>query len=100
MRNWLGRHAKGECELAIGVDSTVVQANRRRYRLAWWLIAVSFVLAALTGAVDLSGGLGWILNLLTITVFLSGFILLQWAKQERAHLHKADPRKPPSILIP
>ena len=98
MRNWLDRHAEREDELARGVDSTLVQANQRRYRLAWLLIAVSFVLGVLIRAVGLSGGLGWILNLLTFAVFLSGFILLQWAKQEKAHLHESGPRKPPSMM--
>jgi hypothetical protein len=97
MGDWLSRFAARQIDLARGVDSTLVQANRRRYKLAWLLLAVSF-LSMLIGVANLTGWVGWILKMLTFIVFLCGSVLLHWASQERGSLNKPDPKKLPSII--
>ena len=57
MWNWLARYSERQKDLARGVDSTLVRANRRRYKIALGLIVSSLVLAEAVRAADLSGGL-------------------------------------------
>jgi len=97
MGNWLSRFAARQDDLARGVDSTLVQANNRRYRIAWRLIAAS-LLGMVVGVANLTGWIGWISKMLSFIIFLCGSALLYWARQERSNLYNPDPKKMPSII--
>ncbi|PYS44938.1 MAG: hypothetical protein DMG13_33050 [Acidobacteria bacterium] len=97
MRQWLERWEQRQKDLARGVDSGLVQANRRRYRVSMGLLISSIVLAEAVSEAGVSGIVGWIFRVMAAIGCISGLFLLQWAWQERIHLNKPDPEKPLSI---
>ena len=100
MRQWRKRREQRQQDLARGVDSSLVQANRKRFRVSLGLMISSLVLAALVSEAGMSGIVGSFLTVIAAIGFIGACVLQRWASQERIHLEKPDPEKPLSIKDP
>ena len=50
---WFERWSRRQDELAQGADPDLVRDNRKRYRLAFWLLGFAILLSLLVSKVDL-----------------------------------------------
>lgn len=98
IRNWYKRREKRQADLARGVDASLTRANRRRYKVAGVLLAVSSLTAWAFSGRAIPLWAEWLIKLVVAGGGVSGFILLRWAQQEKISLERPDPEKPPSIL--
>ena len=98
MPSWLERWEKRHRELAEGADTELMQANRRRFRLAFALIGVGFALAVLGGKLHLPSTFDAAVRVIAGAAVVIGFVLGRWARQEREFLTQPDPEGPPEIF--
>jgi hypothetical protein len=97
-QSWFDRYQRRQADLARGVDSSLVRANRRRGNTGILLLTASLLVGWALSRTTVPWGLDWLIRTVLVIGALSGVILLKWAQQERIHLEKPDPEKPPSIL--
>jgi hypothetical protein len=75
-----------------------MRSNRRRYRVAFGLIGLAFVL----GLIEAKFRLPHVLEItfrVGIGVFgFAGIVLAKWAQHEHAFLKEPDPERPPEIF--
>jgi hypothetical protein len=64
MADWLERWRKRQREIAEGTDADLVQANRTRFRVAFSLVGVGFILMVLGGKLHLTGRLDTVLRVI------------------------------------
>jgi hypothetical protein len=95
---YLKRWQQRQRELAQGADADLVRENRKRGRFGFGLLAFSFIFAACTSKMQLPHLLRTIIGGSAIASLVVGFVMLQWAKWEKAFLDRPDQEKPPSIL--
>jgi hypothetical protein len=97
MAGWFERIEQRRRELAEGADADLMNANRRRYKIAFGLIG----LAAILGWVDARlphGTLRIVLRSAAVASGLAGIVMARWAQAEHKFLTDPDPERPPSIF--
>jgi hypothetical protein len=98
MAGWVEGWQRRRLELAEGADADLMQSNRRRYRVAFGLIGLAFVL----GLIDAKFRLPHILEIaFRVGAGVSGLVgiaLAKWAQHEHAFLTEPDPERPPEIF--
>ena len=94
---WLGRLQQRQRDLAAGVDVDLVRANRKRYKLAWILYALGFMLLGLQGTIKLRGPFREIAVVLTLACIIGGMVVIRWAMIEQANLEKPRPKEQPKM---
>lgn len=95
---WVERWQKRRRELAEGADADLMQSNRRRFRVAFSLIGLAFVLGLIDAKFRLPAILGIAIRVGAGISAVVGFVLAKWAQQERAFLTRPDPEGPPEIF--
>jgi heme A synthase len=95
---WWERWRERQHQLVQGVDADLVRANHQRFRLAFGLLGCAFLLGILVPKLHLPSTLRLIVGAIVTVVFLVGFLLAAWARQEAAFLSKPDPEEPPKIF--
>ena len=88
------RYQQRKRELAQGVDADRVRSNRARYKLAFVLFGVGFLVALVTTTLNPAGishKIGFVLAMLLI---ISGLAIGRWASMENAFLNKPNPKDP------
>jgi|ERR1700689_4187121 hypothetical protein len=98
MSSWLGRWSKRKSDLAQGADADLVRDNRNRYKFAFGLIGLGFLLELLGSKIQIPSILRSIVLGMTLVSVIGGFLLAVWARQEAAFLSKPDPEEPPRIF--
>jgi len=98
MADWLERRRKRQREIAEGTDADLVQANRTRFRVAFGLVGVGFILIILSGKLHLKGRLDTVLRVIAAVSVVVGFVLGRWARSEREFLTRPDQEGPPEIF--
>jgi hypothetical protein len=98
MADWLERWRKRQREIAEGTDADLVQANRTRFRVAFSLVGVGFILMVLGGKLRSTGRLDTVLRVIAAVSVVVGFVLGRWARSEREFLTRPDPESPPEIF--
>jgi hypothetical protein len=98
MSSWLERWRKRKSDLAHGVDADLVRDNRNRYKLAFGLIGLGFLLGLLDSKIQIPSTLRSIVVGMVFMSIIGGFLLAAWARQEDAFLSKPDPEEPPRIF--
>ena len=94
MPSWLKRQR----ELAQGADADLMRANRRRFRLAFGLAGVGFVLGVFGVKLHLPSTFDTALRVIAAACVGLGFVLGQWARRERTFLTQPDPDGPISVF--
>jgi hypothetical protein len=95
---WFERWSRRQDELAQGADTDLVRDNRKRYRLAFSLLGFAILLSLLVSKVDLGKQLRLVMSVVAAGSGVAGLLLLMWARQEQAFLHKPEPEVPPKIF--
>jgi hypothetical protein len=95
---WLQRWRKRQRELAAGADADLVQANRRRFRVALGLIGLALVLGLLDARLHLSRVLHIVLRCAASVSGLVGLVMAKWAQLEDAFLSRPESEDPPTIF--
>src|SRR5262245_51309680 len=98
MAGWFQRLAKRRYELAQGADADLIQSNRRRFRLAFGLIGLAFLLGLICSKLHLPVTLKTILGVAAGISGVVGFVLAKWAQHEHDFLTDPDPEGPPEIF--
>lgn len=98
MAGWLDRWQKRQIELAEGADADLVQANRRKSRTAFGLVALAVLLVLTSAKTQLPHKLDLVLRIIAMISFSVGLVLAKWAAAEHAFLTKPEPEEPPGIL--
>ena len=98
MAGYLERWRRRQRELREGVDADLLQANRRRFRLALSLVGLGLAAIALAGRLRLSSRVDAALRVIAAASVIFGFVLLQWARRERLFLDQPDSEGPPEIF--
>ena len=95
---WAERCRKREQELAEGADADLLQANRRRFRMAFVLVGIAVVLGPLGAKLHLPSMLSVVFRVAAGISAVSGIVLGMWAREEHGFLTKPDPERPPEIF--
>jgi hypothetical protein len=98
MSNWFRRWRQRQRDLARGVDADLVRQNRNRFKLAFGLWGVGFLLSLLRNKASISGVLGSIAQYASVALIFAGIFLGFWAGQVNAFLDKPDPEEPPRLF--
>lgn len=98
MPSWVERWQKRQRELASGVDADLVLANRRRFKLAFGLLVLSFGLVWLDTALRLPNSWDIVLGTTAVICFVVAFLTGRWALHERQFLTRPDSEGPPDIF--
>jgi len=98
MADWLESWRKRQHAIAEGTDADLVQANRTRFRVAFSLVGVGFILMVLGGKLHLTGRLDTVLRVIAAVSVVVGFVLGRWARSEREFLTRPEPEGPPEIF--
>ncbi|MGB7120665.1 MAG: hypothetical protein WBE02_13120 [Bradyrhizobium sp.] len=98
MSSWLERWCKRESDLAQGADADLVRDNRNRYKFAFGLIGIGFLLGLLYSNIQIPNTLRSIVLGVALVSVIGGFLLAAWARQEEAFLNKPDSEEPPRIF--
>jgi hypothetical protein len=98
MSSWFKRWRQRERDLIRGVDADLVSDNRKRYRLAFGLLGLGFLLSLLDAKVQIPSALRLIVVGMATVSFVAGILLAAWARKEVAFLSKPDPEEPPSMF--
>jgi len=85
-------------EIGEGTDADLVRANRTRFRVAFSLIGVGFILVVLGGKLHITGRFDTVLRAIAAVSVVVGFVLGRWARSEREFLIRPDPEDPPEIF--
>ena len=93
MSGWLERWRNRQRELAEGADADLVQANRRRFRVAFGLIGLAFVLGLLDARLHLPHVLNVVLRCAAAVSGLVGIVMAKWAQQEDVFLRRPEPER-------
>ena len=80
MSTWWERSRKRDLELAEGADADLMQANRRRYRVAFALMGLAVLIVYLEPKIHLPGKLSTIIRVLAAASFEVGVLLVKWAQ--------------------
>jgi hypothetical protein len=94
----VGRWQKRRRELAEGADADLMQSNRRRFRVAFGLIGLAFVLGLIDARFHLPDMLNVVVRVGAGISGVVGIVLARWAQQEHAFLTRPDPEGPPEIF--
>ena len=94
---WVERYQKRQCELTEGVDADLVQANRRRFRVAFGG-GIAVVLVLLDSKLRLPVLLSIVVRVGAVISGVVGIVLGKWAQAERTFLTRTDPEPPPEIF--
>jgi hypothetical protein len=94
---WFTRRWERQRELAAGVDADLVEANRQRWKLSYWLWALLLVLVSIQAKIKLPAIAQAIAIFLTIACLVAALLFSDWARAESAFLDKPDRPEPPSI---
>jgi heme A synthase len=98
MSGWLERWRNRQRELADGVDAELVQANRRRFRVAFGLIGLAFVVGLLDARLHLPHVLDVVLRCAAAVAGVVGIVMAKWAQQEDTFLKRPESEGPPTIF--
>ncbi|MFZ0703915.1 MAG: hypothetical protein WAN10_00690 [Candidatus Acidiferrales bacterium] len=98
MFDWFSRYSQRQRDLAAGVDADLVASNWRKTKLWLSLFLGGILLLWIAGTAEVHGVVKEISRWLGSAMTLVGFAIAIWAQQERAFLHKPDPKKPPSLF--
>src|SRR4029453_13416573 len=95
---WFERWSRRQDELAQGADTDLVRDNRKRYRLAFLLLGFAIFLSLLVSKIYLGKQPRLVMIVVAAGSGVAGLLLLMWARQEQAFLHKPEPEVPPKIF--
>jgi hypothetical protein len=98
MSGWLKRYDRRRRELAQGADADLVRSNRGRYKLAFVLLGLGFLLVLLSTILNPSGIPHKVAVVLAGVLIVAGLAILRWASMENTFLNKPDPEDPPKIF--
>jgi hypothetical protein len=98
MADWLERCSKRQSGIAEVTDADLRQANRTRFRVAFSLVGIGFILMVLGGKLHLAGRLDTVLRVIASVSVVVGFVLGRWARSEREFLTRPDQEGPPEIF--
>lgn len=98
MSGWVERWQKRRLEIAAGADEDLMRSNRRRYKVAFGLIGLAFVLGLIDAKFRLPRALEIALRVGIGVSGLVGIVLAKWAQHEHAFLTEPDPERPPEIF--
>jgi hypothetical protein len=98
MSRWLERWVNRQRELAEGADADLVQANRRRFRIAFGLVGLAFVLGLLDARFHFTPMLHITVRCTAVVSGLVGMVMAKWAQHERAFLNRPESESPPTIF--
>jgi protein-S-isoprenylcysteine O-methyltransferase Ste14 len=98
MSGYLRRWSQRQRDLSRGVDAGLVRDNRKRYKVAFGLVALGLLLAMLGSKVHTPSLVHWMLVVAGGVSVVVGFLMGMWAQQESAFLSKPDPEEPPTIF--
>jgi hypothetical protein len=98
MSGWVERWRNRHRELANGVDAELVQANRRRFRVAFALIGLAFVVGLLDARLHLPHVLDVVLRCAAAVAGVVGIVMAKWAQQEDTFLKRPESEGPPTIF--
>jgi hypothetical protein len=98
MQRWIERWRERRRELAEGADADLMQSNRRRFRVAFSLIGLAFVIGLIDAKFRLPASLEIAFRVGTGISGVVGILLAKWAHQEHAFLTRPDPEGPPEIF--
>ena len=97
MAGWLERWQERQIELAEGADADLVQANRRKVRIAFGLIGLAVLLVLTSAKIQLPHKLDLVFRIIAIIFFAVGGVLAKWAA-ERSFLTEPEPEGPAEIF--
>jgi hypothetical protein len=98
MHSWIDRWRKRQRELAKGVDADLIQANRRRSRLAFGVFVVGFFLLLIDAKLHLPTVLRTVLRTGAVVCLLVGVLVGKWVQAEHLFLTRPDSEGPPEIF--
>jgi hypothetical protein len=98
MAGWVERWQRRRLELAEGADADLMRSNRRRYKVAFSLIGLAFVLGLIDAKFSLPHALEIALRVGIGVSGLLGIVLAKWALHEHDFLTEPDPERPPEIF--
>jgi hypothetical protein len=98
MHGWFERWQKRRRELAEGTDADLMQSNRRRFRVAFGLIGLAFVMGLIDAKVRLPATLEIVFRVGAGISGVVGIVLAKWAQQEHTFLTRPDLEGPPEIF--
>jgi hypothetical protein len=98
MSGWLERWQRRQRELAEGADADLVQANHRRFRVAFGLIGLASVLGLLDARLHPSYVWHFVLRCAAGVSGLVGIVMANWARQQDVLLSRPEPEGPPTIF--
>lgn len=98
MHSWIERWQKRQRELSEGVDTDLMQANRRRSRLAFGVFVFGFSLFVIDAKLHLPTVLRTVLATVAVICLLVGGLVGKWAQAEQAFLTRPDSERPPEIF--
>lgn len=98
MAGWFQRVAKRRYELAQGTDADLMKSNRRRFKVAFGLIGLAFVLGLSCSKLHLPAKLRTVFGVAAAVSGIIGFVLAKWAQHEHDFLTDPDPEGPPEIF--
>ena len=98
MSGWFERRRKRRLEIEQGADADLFEANRKRWRVSFWLAAATIALFLLATRLHLPSALGSVLRWLALVAFVVGTVLNRWALLVDGFLKRPDREGPPSIF--
>jgi len=98
MPGWVERWQKRRLEIAEGADADLMQSNRRRFRVAFGLIGLAFVMGLLDAKFLLPATLGIIFRVGAGISVVVGIVLAKWAQHEHTFITRPDLEGPPEIF--
>jgi|ERR1700687_5127219 len=96
--NWFARHLQRQRDLAQGADVDLVRDNSDRYKLAFGLMGLGFLLGLVDAKIRIPRTLHFIGVGMAALSFIAGLLLAKWAHAEYRFLSKPDPKLPPSMF--
>jgi hypothetical protein len=98
MPGWVNRWQKRRREAGEGADADIMQANHRRFRVAFALIGFAVLLALLGAKLLFPVPIDTVLRAAAGICGVVGFVMAKWAQQEHAFLTRPDSGSPPEII--
>jgi hypothetical protein len=88
--DWLEKSQKRPCEIEEGVDADLVQANRKRFKIAFVLLGIASALGLVNITLHVPGTAHLVLRTGAIASGIVGVAMAKWAQDEQAFSARAD----------
>jgi hypothetical protein len=98
MWNWLERRLQRQDDLDRGVDSDLVRGNRKKWKIAALLFAVSMLFFGIRSLVLISARVQKVFDVIGATLLVLGFVIGRWAWREFAFLNQPEPKEPSRLF--